>query len=77
MMLQGGHDTLIPVEEAEQMQLYLQKQAEEKQVLLKVPLAQHGFDIFPSITAQCVVPFVERYLVEQYQKLQQKRNDEH
>ncbi len=77
MMLQGGHDTLIPMEEAVQMQLYLQKQAEEKQVLLKVPLAQHGFDIFPSITAQCVVPFVERYLVKQYQKLQQKRNDEH
>ena len=55
----------------------LKQEAEENQILLRVPFAQHGFDIFPSITAQCVVPFVERYLVLQYQKLQQKRNNEH
>ena len=45
------------------MQNHLKKEAAENQILLRVPFAQHGFDIFPSITAQCVVPFVERYLV--------------
>ena len=77
MMLQGEQDTLIPMEEALSMQNHLKQEAEENQILLRVPFAQHGFDIFPSITAQCVVPFVERYLVLQYQKLQQKRNNEH
>ena len=77
MMLQGEQDTLIPMEEALSMQNHLKQEAEENQILLRVPFAQHGFDIFPSITAQCLVPFVERYLVLQYQKLQQKRNNEH
>ena len=77
MMLQGEQDTLIPMEEALSIQNHLKQEAEENQILLRVPFAQHGFDIFPSITAQCVIPFVERYLVLQYQKLQQKKNNEH
>ena len=76
MLLQGGHDTLISMEEAEQMHNHLQNKSDAKQVLLRIPLAQHGFDIFPSITAQCVVPFVERFLVKQYLNLLKKRNNE-
>ena len=30
---------------------------------LRLPLVEHAFDIFPTLTAQCIVPTIERYLI--------------
>ena len=73
MLVQGGSDTLIPVSEAERMHRRNQNQSLNPQSLLRVPLVEHAFDIFPSLTAQCVLPFVERFLVMQHQILLQQK----
>jgi len=41
--------------------------------LLTLPLIEHAFDIFPTLTAQCIVPVIEQYLLmlhENYNKQQ-------
>ncbi len=63
MLVQGGTDSLIPMDEAERFFNKLKEEAKQPCAFLRVPLAEHAFDIFPTLTAQCVLPFVERYLV--------------
>ena len=31
--------------------------------LLTLPLIEHAFDIYPTLTAQCIVPVIEQYLL--------------
>jgi hypothetical protein len=41
----------------------LQTQKVPNSAFLRLPLVEHAFDIFPTLTAQCIVPTIERYLI--------------
>ena len=75
LLIQGETDALIPVKETQAFWNALQTKNRNHSTLLTLPLVEHSFDIFPSLTAQCIVPTIERYLFllyENYNKQQGK-----
>ena len=76
LLLQGDTDALIPVQETQAFWHALQTNNRSHSALLTLPLVEHSFDIFPSLTAQCIVPTIERYLFllhEKYNNQQGKK----
>jgi acetyl esterase/lipase len=63
LLVQGETDALIPVNETQTFFHALQSQNSQNSAMLSLPLVEHAFDIFPTLTAQCIVPTIERYLV--------------
>ena len=73
LLLQGETDALIPVQETQAFWHALQSKNRRHSALLTLPLIEHAFDIFPTLTAQCIVPVIEQYLLmlhENYNKQQ-------
>ena len=54
---------MISVSEAKKFFHGLQEQNTQNCAFLNLPLVEHAFDIFTTLTAQCIVPTIERYLV--------------
>ncbi len=63
LLVQGDTDALISVNESRNFFQGLQSQNVQNCAILNLPLVEHAFDIFPTLTAQCIVPIIERYLV--------------
>ena len=55
LLVQGDTDALISVNEAKKFFHDLQEQNIQNCAILKLPLVEHAFDIFPTLTAQCIV----------------------
>ena len=62
LLIQGDTDALIPLQETQTFWHALQAEKVTLSALLTLPLVEHSFDIFPTLTAQCIVPTIERYL---------------
>ena len=63
LIVQGDTDALISVNEAKIFFNGLKKKNTQNCAILNLPLVEHAFDIYPTLTAQCIVPTIERYLV--------------
>ena len=63
LLIQGETDALISTTDTQEFWEALQTQKVPNSALLRLPLVEHAFDIFPTLTAQCVVPTIERYLI--------------
>ena len=63
LLVQGEADALISVNEAKKFFHGLQAQNTQNCAILNLPLVEHAFDIFPTLTAQIIVPTMERYMV--------------
>ena len=63
LLVQGDTDALISVNEAKNFFDGLKAQNSKNCAILNLPLVEHAFDIFPTLTAQCIVPIIERYLI--------------
>lgn len=63
LLVQGENDALIPVTETDSFFQSLQTQKKSLSALLRLPLVEHAFDIFPTLTAQCIIPIIARYLI--------------
>ena len=67
LLIQGETDALISVTETQAFWEVLQAHKVADSVFLRLPLVEHAFDIFPTLTAQCIVPTIERYLIMLHQ----------
>ena len=67
LLIQGETDALIPATETQAFWEVLQAHKVKDSVFLRLPLVEHAFDIFPTLTAQCIVPTIERYLIMLHQ----------
>ena len=73
LLIQGETDALIPIEETQAFWNKLRSKKSCNSAFLTLPLIEHAFDIFPTLTAQCLVPVIEQYLLmlhENYYKTQ-------
>ena len=61
-VLHGTNDSLVPVEQARTFVDELRKASTNPVVYAELPLAQHAFDVFPSVRAHHTVHAVERFL---------------
>ena len=61
-VLHGTNDSLVPVEQARTFVDELRKESSSPVVYAELPLAQHAFDVFPSVRAHHTVHAVERFL---------------
>ncbi|MEY2462526.1 MAG: hypothetical protein QOH64_664 [Acidimicrobiaceae bacterium] len=61
-VLHGTNDSLVPVEQARTFVDELRKESSSPVVYGELPLAQHAFDVFPSVRAHHTVHAVERFL---------------
>ncbi len=67
LLIQGETDALISATETQAFWEVLQAHKVKDSVFLRLPLVEHAFDIFPTLTAQCIVPTIERYLIMLHQ----------
>ncbi|MDG1177570.1 MAG: alpha/beta hydrolase, partial [SAR324 cluster bacterium] len=67
LLIQGETDALISATETQAFWEELQAHKVEDSAFLRLPLVEHAFDIFPTLTAQCIVPTIERYLIMLHQ----------
>ena len=63
LVLHAETDALISIEESKKFWNDLQSRNVYSSVFLSIPLAEHGFDVFPTLTAQCIVPIIEQFLI--------------
>jgi acetyl esterase/lipase len=61
-VLHGTNDSLVPVEQARTFVDELRKESTSPVVYAELPLAQHAFDILPSVRAAFTARAVERFL---------------
>jgi acetyl esterase/lipase len=61
-VLHGTNDSLVPVEQARTFVDELRKESSSPVVYAELPLAQHAFEMFPSVRAHHTVHAVERFL---------------
>ncbi|WP_033296069.1 alpha/beta hydrolase [Amycolatopsis jejuensis] len=61
-VIHGKHDSLVPVEEAQEFVARLRAKSRQAVVYAELAGAQHAFDVFPSIRSAHVVRGVERFL---------------
>jgi len=62
LIIHGETDTLISIEEPRKFWKELKSKNVSFSGLLSLPLIEHGFDVFPTLTAQSIVPLIEQYL---------------
>ena len=62
LILQGETDTLISIEETKKFWKTLISKNRNSSAFLNLPLLQHGFDIFPTLTEQCIFPIIEQFV---------------
>ena len=67
LLIQGETDALISATETQAFWEVLQAHKVADSAFLRLPLVEHAFDIFPTLTAQCIVPTIERYLIMLHQ----------
>ena len=63
LLIQGETDALISTIDTQGFWDALQTQKVPNSAFLRLPLVEHAFDIFPTLTAQCIVPTIERYMI--------------
>ena len=68
LIIQGETDALISIKETEKFWNDFKNQNVPPSALLSLPLVEHAFDIFPTLTAQCIVPIIDQYMIMLYQK---------
>ena len=61
-VLHGTNDSLVPVEQARTFVDELRKASRNPVVYAELPLAQHAFEVFPSVRTHHTVHAVERFL---------------
>jgi acetyl esterase/lipase len=61
-VLHGTSDSLVPVEQARTFVDELRKTSNQPVVYAELPLAQHAFEVFPSVRTHHTVHAVERFL---------------
>ena len=62
LIVHGGNDSLIPVEEAQVFAARLRAVSNSPVVYAEIPGGQHAFDVFPSVRSIQVVQHVARFL---------------
>jgi acetyl esterase/lipase len=67
LLIQGETDALISATETQAFWEVLQAHKVADSAFLRLPLVEHAFDIFPTLTAQCIVPTIEGYLIMLHQ----------
>ena len=67
LLIQGETDALISATETQAFWEELLAHKVADSAFLRLPLVEHAFDIFPTLTAQCIVPTIERYLIMLHQ----------
>jgi len=68
MVVQGTHDTLVPVESSRAFSKALRKKSTQKVAYIELKGAQHAFDAIPSPRSEYVKFGVEKFLVWAYSK---------
>lgn len=68
LLVQGETDALISIKETEKFWNDLKTKNVRYSAFLSLPLVEHAFDIFPTLTAQCIIPIVDQYMIMLYQK---------
>ena len=68
MVIQGTHDTLVPVESSRAFSTALRKKSKQKVANIERKGAQHAFDAIPSLRSEYVKFGVEKFLVWTYSK---------
>jgi acetyl esterase/lipase len=63
LVIQGETDALISATETQEFWEALQNEKVPHSAILRLPLVEHAFDIFPTLTAQCIVPTIAQYLI--------------
>ena len=63
LVIQGETDALISATETQEFWEALQNEKVPHSAFLRLPLVEHAFDIFPTLTAQCIVPTIAQYLI--------------
>jgi len=63
LLIQGETDALISATDTQVFWQSLQAHKVADSAYLGLPLVEHAFDIFPTLTAQCIVPTIERYMI--------------
>jgi acetyl esterase/lipase len=66
LIIHGGRDTLVPVEEARRFAATLRTAASRPVAYAEIPEAQHAFEIFPSLRTTLAIHGVERFLAYVY-----------
>lgn len=66
MVIQGSHDTLVPVESSRAFSKTLRAKSKHKVAYVELEGAQHAFDIFPSLRSEYVKFGVEKFLAWTY-----------
>jgi len=76
-ILQGETDSLISVEEPKIFWENLKSNKISSSAFLSLPLVQHGFDIFPTLTEQYIIPIVEQFfkMLHHNYKNQKRKNE--
>jgi hypothetical protein len=67
LLIQGEADALISTTDTQKFWEALQTHKVPNSAFLRLPLVEHAFDILPTLTAQCIVPTIERYLIMLYE----------
>ena len=63
LLIQGETDALVSTSETYSFWQAQEAHKVPNSAFLSLPLVQHAFDILPSLTAQCIIPTIERYLI--------------
>jgi acetyl esterase/lipase len=66
MVIQGTHDTLVPVEASRAFSKALRSKSKHKVAYVELDGAQHAFDVFPSLRSEYVKFGVEKFLAWTY-----------
>ena len=62
LIIHGEADTLVSVEETKKFWKELKFKNVSSSGYLSLPLVEHGFDVFPTLTAQSINQLIEQYL---------------
>ena len=63
LLIQGETDALISETETQEFWEALQTEKVSLSAFLRLSLVEHAFDIFPTLTAQCIVPTIAQYMI--------------
>ena len=66
LVIQGTHDTLVPVASSRAFSKTLREKSKNKVAYVELAGAQHAFDVFPSLRSEYVKFGVEKFLAWTY-----------
>ena len=66
LVIQGTHDTLVPVESSRAFSKTLRNKSKHKVAYIELKGGQHAFDVFPSLRSEYVKFGVEKFLAWTY-----------